>query len=111
MVVNYVKLIVGYDDSLDVFGIHGVGGTWGLIATGLFASTGVNPDGSDGLFYGYPYQFFVQLVVTGVAWLVAGAMTWVLLKALTPVMPPRVDEEAELMGLDLSQHREKAYTG
>ena len=111
MVVNYVKLIVGYDDSLDVFGMHGVGGTWGLIATGLFASTGVNPDGSDGLFYGYPYQFFAQLVAACAAWLLAGAMTWVLLKGLMLVMSPRVDEEAEIMGMDLTQHREKAYTG
>ncbi len=62
MVVNYVKLILGYDDSLDVFGMHGVGGTWGMIATGLFASTETNPGGSDGLFYGYPYQFFAQVV-------------------------------------------------
>jgi Amt family ammonium transporter len=62
MVVNYVKLILGYDDSLDVFGMHGVGGLWGMIATGLFASTGINPDGSDGLFFGYPYQFFIQVV-------------------------------------------------
>lgn len=111
MVVNYVKLILGYDDSLDVFGMHGVGGTWGMIATGLFASTEVNPGGTDGLFYGYPYQFFIQLVATLVAWAVAGAMTWVLAKALMIVVRSRVDEEAEVMGLDLDQHGEKGYTG
>jgi len=111
MVVNYVKLILGYDDSLDVFGMHGVGGTWGMIATGLFASTEVNAAGSDGLFYGYPYQFFVQVVATLVAWAVAGVMSWVLVKALQLVLSPRVDEEAEMMGLDLHQHGEKGYTG
>jgi len=111
MVVNYVKLILGYDDSLDVFGMHGVGGTWGMIATGLFASTEVNPGGTDGLFYGYPYQFFIQLVATLAAWAVAGAMTWVLAKALMIVVRSRVDEEAEVMGLDLDQHGEKGYTG
>ena len=76
MVVNYVKLILGYDDSLDVFGMHGIGGTWGMIATGLFASTEVNPSGSDGLFFGYPYQFFIQIVGALVAWTVAGEMSW-----------------------------------
>jgi ammonium transporter, Amt family len=111
MVVNYVKLILGYDDSLDVFGMHGVGGTWGMIATGLFASTEVNAEGSDGLFYGYPYQFFAQLVATLTAWLVAAGMTWLLVKAVSILIAPRVDEEAERMGLDLHQHGEKGYTG
>jgi Amt family ammonium transporter len=111
MVVNYVKLILGYDDSLDVFGMHGVGGTWGMIATGLFASTEVNPSGSDGLFYGYPYQFFIQMVATLVAWAFAGVMSWVLVRLLMIVVRSRVDEEAEIMGLDLDQHGEKGYTG
>ena len=111
MVVNYVKLILGYDDSLDVFGMHGVGGTWGMIATGLFASMEVNADGSDGLFYGYPYQFFAQVVAALAAWVVAGVMTWLVVKALTMILNPRVDEEAERMGLDLHQHAEKGYTG
>ena len=111
MVVNYVKLILGYDDSLDVFGMHGVGGTWGMIATGLFASTEVNAGGSDGLFYGYPYQFFAQLAATLAAWVLAGGMTWLLMKGLTMILSPRVDEEAERMGLDLHQHGEKGYTG
>ena len=111
MVVNYVKLILGYDDSLDVFGMHGVGGTWGMIATGLFASTEVNSSGSDGLFYGYPYQFVAQVVAALSAWLIAGAVTWLLLKALMRILSPRVDEEGEMLGLDLHQHGEKGYTG
>ncbi len=110
MAVNFVKPISGYDDSLDVFGMHGVGGTWGMISTGLFASTAVNPDGSDGLFYGYPYQFFAQVVAAVVAWAYAGVMTMLLIKALQRLMPSRVDQEAEILGLDLAQHGEKAYS-
>ena len=82
-----------------------------MIATGLFASTDVNAGGSDGLFYGYPYQFFAQLVATLTAWVVAAGMTWVLVKAVSMVIAPRVDEEAEHIGLDLHQHGEKGYTG
>ena len=110
MVVNYVKLILGYDDSLDVFGMHGVGGTWGMIATGLFASTAVNPEGSDGLFYGYPYQFFAQVVAVLTVWVVAGTVTVLLFKGLTLVLQPRVDHEAEITGLDLTQHGERGYS-
>jgi Amt family ammonium transporter len=110
MVVNYVKLILGYDDSLDVFGMHGVGGTWGMIATGLFASTAVNPDGSDGLFYGYPYQFFAQIMTVVSVWFFAGAVTFLLIKGLALVLRPRADHEAELAGLDLTEHGEKAYS-
>ena len=107
MVVNYVKLILGYDDSLDVFGMHGVGGTWGMIAAGLFMSTEVNPDGSDGLFYGYPYQFFVQVLAVFVTWVVAGGMTGLVMVVLRLFLTARVDPQAEMMGLDLALHQEK----
>ncbi|MDE3020025.1 MAG: ammonium transporter, partial [Nitrospirota bacterium] len=110
MVVNFVKPILGYDDSLDVFGMHAVGGTWGMIATGLFASTAVNPSGSDGLFYGYPYQFFAQAVAVIAVWVFAGGMTYLLVKGLGIVLSPRVGEEEEVMGLDLTQHGEKGYS-
>jgi Amt family ammonium transporter len=110
MVVNYVKLILGYDDSLDVFGMHGVGGTWGMVATGLFASTEVNADGSDGLFYGYPYQFFVQVLAALVVWVFAGTTSTLLFLVLKMFHTPRVDEQAEMMGLDLAQHGEKGYS-
>ncbi len=110
MAVNFVKAILGYDDSLDVFGMHGVGGTWGMVATGLFASTDVNPDGSDGLFYGYPYQLFAQLVAVVAVWAFAGGVTALLLKVLRLVMSPRVAPDAEVLGLDLAQHGEKAYS-
>ncbi|MDE3119830.1 MAG: ammonium transporter [Nitrospirota bacterium] len=110
MVVNFVKPILGYDDSLDVFGMHAVGGTWGMIATGLFASTAVNPSGSDGLFYGYPYQFFAQAVAVIAVWVFAGGMTYLLVKGLGIVLSPRVGEGEEVMGLDLTQHGEKGYS-
>lgn len=110
MVVNFVKPILRYDDSLDVFGIHGVGGTWGMIATGLFASTAVNPDGSDGLFYGYPYQFFAQLVSVLAVWAFAAVMTGVLITAIRVIVSPRVDEDAEIIGLDLAEHGERGYS-
>jgi Amt family ammonium transporter len=111
MVVNFVKPILGYDDSLDVFGIHGIGGTWGMIATGLFASTAVNPDGSDGLFYGYPYQLFAQLVAVLSVWVFTAGMTVLLLKGLQAILSPRVDPEDETVGLDLTLHGERGYTG
>jgi Amt family ammonium transporter len=107
MVVNFVKPILGYDDSLDVFGMHAVGGTWGMVAAGLFASAAVNPGGSDGLFYEYPYQFGVQLVAVAAVWAYAAVVTFLLVKALTAVMPARVDDDAELVGLDLAQHGER----
>ena len=110
MAVNYVKLILGYDDALDVFGMHGVGGLWGMVATGLFASTAVNPDGSDGLFYGYPYQLFAQVVGAIAAAMCAGGMSLLLLKGLSLGLSPRVGDEAETVGLDLTQHGEKGYS-
>ena len=110
MVVNFVKPILGYDDSLDVFGIHGVGGTWSMIATGLFASASVNPDAADGLFYGYPYQFFAQVVAVLAVWAAAAGITFLLLKGLQLVMAPRIDAEGETMGLDLTVHGERGYS-
>jgi Amt family ammonium transporter len=110
MVVNYVKLILGYDDSLDVFGMHGIGGAWSMLATGLFASTAVNPDGSDGLFNGYPYQLFAQGVAVLAVSMFAAGVTYVVIHILQMVVAPRVDEDAESIGLDLTQHGEKGYS-
>jgi len=110
MVVNYVKPILGYDDSLDAFGMHAVGGAWGMLAAGFFASLAVNPNGSDGLFYGYPYQFFVQIVAVLVVAVFAAAMTVLLVTVARWIVAPRVDDEAEVLGLDLSQHGERGYS-
>jgi Amt family ammonium transporter len=103
------KTKLGYDDSLDVVGVHGVGGTWGAIATGLFATKLVNEAGGDGLLYGNPKQLWVQIVAVLVTWVLAIVMTAVILKVLDAVMGLRVSEEDELAGLDLSQHSETAY--
>lgn len=99
-----------YDDSLDVVGVHGVGGTWGALATGLFASKAVNPGGADGLFFGNPAQLGIQLVAVVATWIFAFLGTWLILKLIKLVMDLRVSEEEEVIGLDLSQHRETAYS-
>jgi Amt family ammonium transporter len=104
-----LKTKLGYDDSLDVVGVHGVGGTWGALATGLFATKLVNEAGSDGLFYGNPRQLWIQITAVVVTWVLGLVMTTVILKVLDAVMGLRVSEEDELAGLDLSQHSETAY--
>jgi len=98
-----------FDDALDVFGVHGVGGTIGALATGLFASAAVNPAGADGLLFGNAHQFVVQLIAVAATWLYAGVATFILLKLVDRVFGLRVPETEELAGLDASQHGELAY--
>ena len=90
-----LKSRLGYDDSLDVVGIHGVGGTWGALATGLFASKAINPDGLNGLFFGNPGQLLTQFVSVAVTMLFAFSMTYVILKGIDMVIGLRVSEEDE----------------
>ncbi|MBI2887709.1 MAG: ammonium transporter [Chloroflexi bacterium] len=97
------------DDALDVWGVHGVGGTWGALATGLFATVAINSAGADGLFFGNPGQFVSQLIAVAVSWVYAGAATWVILKVVEAVVGLRVPEEEERAGLDIAQHGEVAY--
>ena len=104
-----LKARFGYDDSLDVVGIHGIGGIWGALATGLFASTAVNSAGADGLFYGNPGQLWVQFVSVVATLAFSFIVTYVLLKIVGAVVPLRVTEEEEEAGLDVSQHSESAY--
>jgi Amt family ammonium transporter len=104
-----LKTRLGYDDSLDVVGVHGVGGTWGALATGLFASKLINPAGNDGLFFGNPGQLWVQLVSIVATWMLALIGTYVLLSIVKGLMGLRISDEEERMGLDLSQHNERAY--
>ena len=104
------KQKLGYDDSLDVVGVHGVGGTWGAIATGLFATKAVNAAGADGLFSGNPGQLWIQLIAVAVTMAVASVLTYVILKVLDLTMGLRVTEEAETTGLDLALHSESAYS-
>jgi len=110
LVVTYIKGTLNYDDSLDAFGVHGIGGIWGALATGLWATKTVNSAGANGLFYGNPIQLWIQIkavVVTMAYSFVAGVL---LLKLVDIVMKLRVSEHEELVGLDLTQHREAAYT-
>jgi Amt family ammonium transporter len=99
----------GYDDSLDVVGIHGVGGTWGVLAVGLFATKAVNDAGSNGLFFGNPGLLGVQALAAVVTWVYSFGVTWILLKILDWTLGLRVSEEEERTGLDLSQHDEVGY--
>jgi len=105
-----VKSKLGYDDSLDVVGIHGVGGTWGALATGLFASKAINPAGSDGLFLGNPGQLWIQFIAVAVTMIFAFVMTLIILKLVDLLIGLRVAEEDEEKGLDISMHNETGYT-
>ena len=108
--VAKVKALLGYDDSLDAFGVHGVGGIWGTLATGLFAEKAVNDAGANGLFFGNAHQFLIQCLLVVVTIIYAAVMTWVIFKLVDAVIGMRVDKKAEIVGLDLTQHRESAYT-
>ena len=105
-----LKARLGYDDSLDVVGIHGFGGTWGALATGLFASTAVNPDGADGLFFGNPGQLWIQFVSVIASMAFAFIMTLIILKVVDLTIGLRVTEEEEVSGLDISLHNETGYS-
>lgn len=108
--VTVVKPRLGYDDSLDAFGVHCIGGMWGALATGLFASRLVNPAGADGLFFGNPKQFYIQSVAVFVTVVYTFIVTTVIYKVVDFIVGVRVDENEEMMGLDLTQHHERAYT-
>lgn len=108
--VSIIKPKLGYDDSLDAFGVHCIGGIWGALATGLFASKAVNSLGADGLFFGNPKQFLVQLFAVVVTLAYTFIVTFIIYKLVDLFIGVRVVEKEELMGLDLTQHHERAYT-
>jgi Amt family ammonium transporter len=97
------------DDALDVWGVHGVGGTWGALATGLFATVAVNPDAANGLFYGDPSQLLKQFIAVVVVWIYSAVVTWLILKVIDITVGLRVEEREEVLGLDTTQHGEVAY--
>ena len=107
--VAYAKNKLGYDDALDAFGVHGVGGTWGALATGLWATKQANAAGADGLFYGNPHQLYVQAVTVVVAVVLAVVGTYVILKIVGAVTSLRADAAEEESGLDIVEHGERAY--
>ena len=107
--VVVVKGFFKYDDALDAFGVHGIGGMWGAIATGLFATPTVQ-SACKGLFYGNPGQLKIQLIAVGSTLVYSLVVTYIILKVLDMVMGLRVTEKEEAMGLDVTQHNERAYT-
>jgi Amt family ammonium transporter len=104
-----MKTKLGYDDSLDAFGVHGVGGILGTIGVGLLATTAINPAGADGLFYGNMATLMTQLKGIAIVAVYSIVVSFVLLKLIDKVVGLRVDDDHELMGLDLSQHSETGY--
>jgi Amt family ammonium transporter len=109
LAVAVIKAKLGYDDALDAFGVHGVGGIWGTIAVGLFAEKAVNSAGANGLFFGGA-QLWPQVIMVVVALLFAGVMTFIIYKLVDALMCVRVKEKDENIGLDLTQQSEAAYT-
>ena len=103
--VSWLKPKLGYDDSLDVFGIHGIGGIWGALATGLFASVGAK-----GAFFGNPSQFGIQVVGVVATMALAIVATFIILMIVKATCGLRVSEPEEVEGLDLSQHGERGYS-
>ncbi|MDD5692320.1 MAG: ammonium transporter [Candidatus Omnitrophica bacterium] len=108
--VAITKPRFGYDDSLDAFGVHGVGGILGTLLTGVLASKLINPAGNNGLLYGNPRQLLVQLLAVAVAVGYTFFATFVIYKLVDIFFRMRVSEKDEMVGLDLTQHRERAYT-
>ena len=108
--VAILKERLGYDDSLDAFGVHGIGGMWGAVATGLWATTAINPDGANGLFYGETDLLVAQLISIVVAIIFAVVGSTVLFKLVNSIIPIRADESEEITGLDLAEHGERGYT-
>jgi len=117
LMVSKVKGLFGYDDSLDVFGVHGAGGTIGALLTGVFASQAVNSIYKDshgnslpvGLIDGNAHQILNQFVGVAFAWVIAIVGTLIILKVVDLVVGLRVSPEHEIQGLDLSQHGEEGY--
>jgi Amt family ammonium transporter len=110
-VMVWIKTKLKFDDSLDVFAVHGVGGILGMLATGVFASLAVNTAGADGLIYGGGMQFLKQLLAIGVVAAYAFTVTWILGKLISLTVGLRVGRSEETVGLDISQHGERAYGG
>lgn len=108
LAISYLKPKLGYDDALDVFGIHGMSGLWGALATGLFAAPFINSLGT-GVFYGNPGQIVTQIVAIAVVAGYSFVATLIIGKIIDIVMGLRVDEKEEIEGLDITQHEETGY--
>jgi Amt family ammonium transporter len=113
--ISYYAMVIRgkskLDESLDVFACHGLGGTWGALATGIFATVAVNPAGANGLLYGHPMQMLKQLAAIGAVWAYTFIVTFLIVKVVQKTMGIRVSKDEESLGLDISQHGERAYSG
>jgi ammonium transporter, Amt family len=120
--IGIVAAVIGYftmrfrmrqrvDESLDVWACHGMGGTWGVLAVGVFATVSVNSAGANGLFYGSAMQLLKQFIAVVTVWVFSFGMTWLLGKLIDKTIGLRVNETEESVGLDISQHGERAYGG
>lgn len=109
LAVAVLKNKLGYDDSLDAFGVHGVGGTWGAIATGIWGSMTINPAGANGLYYGETHMFLAQILSIVIAYALAIVGSYLLYKVISLVMDMRVNISEETAGMDIVQHGESAY--
>ncbi|EGW39946.1 ammonium transporter [Desulfosporosinus sp. OT] len=109
LAISIMKAKFGYDDALDAFGCHGIGGTWGALATGIFATKTINSAGADGLFYGNASLLGIQALSVLITVVFAVVATFIILKVIGLVMKLRVSEEQEAIGLNLSLHGEEAY--
>jgi Amt family ammonium transporter len=107
--VARLKPLLKVDDTLDVFAVHGIGGIWGALATGLFATVTVNAAGANGAFFGNPHQLLIQATAVGVTLAYAGGVTFIILKVVDALVGLRVFPDEEILGLDASQHGELAY--
>jgi Amt family ammonium transporter len=105
-----LKSRFGFDDALDVVGIHGLGGIFGALATGLFASKAVNPSGADGLFFGNPSQLFIQAVSVVASIAFSFVMALIILKVVDKLVGLRVADDEEEAGPDVSMHSETGYS-
>jgi ammonium transporter, Amt family len=110
VMVTVIKVKFGYDDSLDAFGVHGIGGAWGAIATGLFACKAVNAAGANGLFFGNAKQFGIQCASVAITAGYSLIVTFIIFKVVDMIFGLRASEEEERVGLDLTQHHEAGYT-
>jgi Amt family ammonium transporter len=113
--ISYYAMVIRgrskLDESLDVFACHGLGGTWGALATGIFASVSVNSAGANGLLAGNPMLVVKQLVAIAAVWAFTFTVTFIIVKVVQKTMGLRVTKTEEILGLDVSQHGERAYGG
>ncbi|WP_234122606.1 ammonium transporter [Clostridium hydrogenum] len=107
--VTYLKPKFKYDDALDAFGCHGIGGTWGSIATGIFATKAVNSSGANGLLYGNASLFGIQIIATVATYIFSIVMTLIILKIVDSIFKIRANDDEEEFGLDITIHGEKGY--